>query len=197
MAAAHLQASAARLLLDQGETERVDEQLVTLCQTTLQAQIDVREDLMGSQSAVSADHPFFPTLELYLRRFTRQYGLPVELVVSPELAERGLPNLTEVQLMRIIQEVLSNVRKHASARCAQVIFSLGRLNRGVVDKSPMMAGASTRRRRPLSGEGYGLQSMRCWGLAVNGSLQVIARPGAGTRVVVQVPLKEGSNEDAI
>ena len=195
LAAAHLQASAARLLLDQGETERVDEQLATLCETTLQAQIDVREYLMGSQSAVSADHPFFPTLEQYLRRFTRQYGLPVELVVSPELAERGLPNLTEVQLMRIIQEALSNVRKHAGARCVQVIFSLAgaQAQVDIVDDGRGFDPAAT----AASGEGYGLQSMRERAHAVNGSLQVIARPGAGTRVVVQVPLKAGSNEYAI
>ena len=113
---------------------------------------------MGFQSVVSADHPFFPTLEQYLRRFIRQYGLPVELVVPPELAERGLPNLTEVQLMRIIQEALSNVRKHAGACCAQVIFSLAgaQAQVEVVDDGQGFDPAAT----AASGEGYGLQSIR-------------------------------------
>jgi hypothetical protein len=79
--------------------------------------------LLAAKTTLSAERPFFPTLREFLSRFTQQYGLPVELMVPPQLEAQGLPQAVEVQLLRIIQEALSNVRKHAGARCAHVIFS--------------------------------------------------------------------------
>jgi signal transduction histidine kinase len=73
---------------------------------------------------VSCDGESMTGAYLFPLRFARQYGLAVELTVPSELEEQGLAPAVEVQLLRIIQEALSNVRKHACARCAQGIFSL-------------------------------------------------------------------------
>ena len=91
LAAAHLQANSARLLLGQGQLAQADECLGRLADTTLAAETDVRDYLLGLKSVTSADRPFFPTLREYLRHFTRQYGLPVNLVVPPSSKSRGCP----------------------------------------------------------------------------------------------------------
>ena len=60
--------------------------------------------------------PLFATVREYLLQFTQLYGIPVELTVPPALDAEGLPPVVEVQLVRIIQEALTNVRKHACRR---------------------------------------------------------------------------------
>lgn len=188
LAAAHFQANSARFLLARGDGAQVDECLAGLADATLQAEADVREYLLAARTTLSAEHPFFPSLRDYLLRFTRQYGLPVELVVPPQLEADGLPRAVEVQLLRIIQEALSNVRKHAGARGAHVIFSPdgAQLRVAIVDDGrgfdPAAAAAADER--------YGLQAMRERAAAAGGSLAVISSPGQGTQVVAHVPMQE-------
>ena len=97
-----------------------------------------------------------------------------------------------MQLLRIIQEALSNVRKHAyapqaHARCAQVIFTFAgpQARIAIVDDGHGFDPAAA----ASQGEGYGLRAMRERAEAVGGSLAVISSPGQGTQVVVLMPLK--------
>ncbi len=187
LAAAHLQASTAKLLLDRGETTQVGECLNILADTTLQAESDMREYLLGAQSTVDADHPFQTTLREYLERFTRQLNLPVELSVTPELEGQELPQTVAVQLLRIIQEGLSNIRKHAHARCAQVSLTLsGAQLRVIVSDDGLGFDPSAVITQP--GAGYGLRSIRERAEVLGGVLQVDSAPGKGTRLVVEVPV---------
>ena len=110
-----MQANSARRWLQQGEDDLAEQALSLLADTTLEAETDVRDYLLGAKTMMSAERPFFPSLREYLQRFSRQYALPVELTVPPELEAQGLPAAVEVQIFRIIQEALSNVRKHAEA----------------------------------------------------------------------------------
>ena len=186
LAAAHLQANSARRWLQQGQNAQVDATLALLVDTTLEAEADVRDYLLGAKTMMSAERPFFPSLREYLVRFRRQYGLPVEVSVPPELEAQGLPTAVEVQLFRIIQEGLSNVRKHAQARCAQVVFSQpgGRLQVAVVDDGQGFDPEAPQG----SSQAYGLQAMADRAAAIGGSLAILSQPGQGTQVVVHLPL---------
>ena len=68
---------------------QLDACLDGLADTTLQAEADVREYLLGVKTTMSGDRPLFPALREYLVRFTAAYGLPVDLTVPPELEEAG------------------------------------------------------------------------------------------------------------
>jgi len=187
LAAAHLQASTARRLLDRGETTQVGECLNILVDTTLQAEANMREYLLGAQSVISAEQPFLITLREYLKRFTRQYSLPVELSVLPELERQELPQTVAIQLLRIIQEGLSNIRKHAHARCAQVSLTVsGALLQVFISDDGLGFDASAV--VTLPGAGFGLRSMRERAEALGGVLRIDSALGRGTRVVVEVPV---------
>jgi signal transduction histidine kinase len=186
LAAIHLQAGTTKLLLTQGEIAQASDYLDNLAGATLQAQANVRDYLLGAKAVISAEHPFFPTLREYLLQFSRQYGLPVELTTPPGLEDAGLPQAVEAQLLRIIQEALSNVRKHARARSAQVVFSLDgpQAQVAIIDNGcgfdPTAVAAQS--------DGYGLRSMRERAEAIGGSLEITSSPGQGTRVVARAPL---------
>ena len=185
LAAAHLQASTAKLLLAEGNAEQVGDCLEDLADATMQAEADMREYLLGVQVLLSPNRGFFAALRDYIARFNRQYGLPVELDVTPELEAQELAQTVALQLLRIIQEGLSNVRKHACAQHVQVGFAVvdGYLRVVVSDDGQGFDPAAQRPDR-----GFGLRSMRARAEGIGGRLEMISQPGQGTQVVVEAPL---------
>jgi signal transduction histidine kinase len=81
----------------------------------------VREYILGARTAVMLERGFPPVVEEYLEGVHRNFGLQTRLCISPRL-ERRLCRSTTVQLLRIIQEAVTNSRKHASA--SQVVVDL-------------------------------------------------------------------------
>src|SRR5690606_18669239 len=94
----------------------------------------------------------------------------------------------QVQLFRILQEALSNTRKHAAARHVRVSFvaGTGTLHMCVDDDGRGLASDAA----PDGGNHFGLQFMSERAAEIGGSLTTTAAPGGGTRVSVDVPRKE-------
>jgi signal transduction histidine kinase len=187
LAAANMQASTARLLLARGETVETDECLETLAEMTKAAVSDVREYLLGAKTLFSSGLPFFPALRQYAQKFSQQYRLRIELSVPPQLEAAGLGPAVEMQLQRVIQESLSNIRKHTNAETAQIIFTTSgeRVQVAICDDGQGFDQAAM---AAQSAGGFGLQSMRERAEELGGCLEVISQPGQGTKVVVEVPV---------
>ena len=186
LAAAYLQAKTAHFLLDKGQTAQVGECLGLLAETTLAAEADVRYYLLGAKSVGSGDRPFSPRCATTCNNSPASPACPSSCYVPPQLEAQGFDRAVEVQLMRIIQEALANVRKHAHARRAQVVFSQAEaqvLLAIIDDGCGFDAAASS-----ALAQRYGLRAMHDRAAGFGGSLAVISSPGQGTRVVVQVPL---------
>lgn len=192
LAATHLQASTARILLAQGDAAQTDECLEQVAQMTIAAEADIREYLLAGKTGFWRDHRFFPALQQYVLRFRQQYRLPVELIIPPQLEAQGLGLSIEVQLMRIIQEALSNIRKHACAKSVQVIFTDSEplVQVTIIDDGEGFDLADVARRT----EGFGLQVMRERTEALGGFFEVTSQPGQGTQVVVKVPIQMQAEE---
>lgn len=120
------------------------------------------------------------TLPDALRRLSQAPGADASFSLSG--TPRPLPVATEVVLLRVCQEALANVRKHA---CAQsVAVRLGYEPDAVrLEVSDDGAGFDPDR---ISG-GYGLRGMRTRVAEAGGTLTVRSEPGAGTRVSAAVP----------
>jgi signal transduction histidine kinase len=95
---------------------------------------------------------------------------------------RPLPMATEVMLLRVCQEALANVRKHAGAHSARVRldYAADEVGLQVSDDGAGFdpAGVS---------DGYGLRGMRTRVTEAGGTLTVDSAPDAGTRVSATVP----------
>ncbi|HEY6749725.1 MAG TPA: response regulator [Rubrobacteraceae bacterium] len=96
---------------------------------------------------------------------------------GPLLGQRG------AQLLRILQEALTNVHKHADAR--NVLVRLG----GNGDEIWVEVTDDGRGFDPETIPGVGLRSMRERARALGGNLEIESEPAQGTRVRFQVPLK--------
>lgn len=185
LASAHLQAETAQQLLAQGKTEQVAATLTCLAEMTQAANADVREYLLGVKTTHPAQQDFLATLREYLRRSCDNNACPTELIVPPELETQKVDGIVAVQLLRIIQEGLTNVRKHALAKSVQITFEHA-ASALVVTLADDGCGFDPA--RLADSAGYGLRAMRERAESVGGKLEVHSAPGQGTRVVVNVPL---------
>jgi nitrate/nitrite-specific signal transduction histidine kinase len=168
----------------QHQADLVDE-IAALGAMTHEAYIDVREAILGLRESSHADRELLTSLRVYLEKFSHQTGLvgrletelPDDLCLAPG---------AEIQVIRVIQEALTNVRKHAGASEAVVrVASVDGEVRLVVQDdgrgfNPTEVGARD--------DGFGLHAMRERMTLVGGSLSIHSAPGEGTRVVARLPL---------
>ncbi|MBT3153651.1 sensor histidine kinase [Streptomyces sp. CHD11] len=119
----------------------------------------------------------------------RESGLPVDFKV--EGTPRPLPSGLELTAYRIVQEALTNTRKHggpnagASVRLVYFDDGLGLL----VEDDGKGAPHELYEEGGFDGEGHGLIGMRERVGMVGGTLDAGPRPGGGFRISVLLPLK--------
>ncbi len=168
-------------LLAGGEMSKAQAELEAMAQVTREAYHDLRQSIMDLRTPLSGG--FRRSLREYLERFSMQTGIPCHFEGHRGSAAALSPSV-EVQLTRIVQEALTNVKKHAPG--AQVWLSVEANSRQVTvvirDDGPGFELA----RVPSSGR-FGLQTMKERAEGAGGSLTIRSRPGAGTRLEVTVP----------
>src|SRR5215208_2171842 len=111
------------------------------------------------------------------------------------LGEECLSSTLEVNLFRVAQEALSNVRKHA--KTDRVCVAIG-CHEGVVRLKVRDWGRGFRtsgvRGSTGVGETVGLSSMRDRVGLLSGNLQIRSEPGLGTSIVAEIPLSAAGEE---
>jgi signal transduction histidine kinase len=146
-----------------------------------------RENLAETRALVAGLAPAAldsATLPDALARLTDRIGQELGIEASFDVAgePRILGTATEVVLLRICQEALSNVRKHAKASFVRVglRFAADTASLEVSDDGVGFDAA-------LACDGFGLRGMRTRIAEVGGRLQVRTGVGAGTTVSAEVP----------
>lgn len=158
-------------------------------QISLAAQT-ARENLTEARGLVAALAPAGlgqGNLPGALRRITEraQAETGIDAAFSEQGEPRPLPAALDVVLLRVAQEALANVRKHAAARTVRVglCYAEGVVSLQVSDDgqgfSPGGAGGP--------GGGYGLRGMRERVTQVHGRFEVTSSPGSGTCLRAEVP----------
>ena len=162
------------------------EQVAALKEAAGRVYADVREAILGLRATRSG---LLPELHSYLDDYRRMTGTALTLEVGREVEAVTLPASVELQLMRIVQEALSNVRRHAQATGVTVDLEVHdhTLALSVVDDGRGFdPGQPVRTGWPH----FGLQTMRERAEAIGGTFELSSSPGLGTRVAVAVPLPD-------
>jgi two-component system nitrate/nitrite sensor histidine kinase NarX len=149
---------------------------------------DVREAILGLRESVTSADGLEGALGEYLRKYSRQTGIKATLHCNGS-ARRALTPRSEIQLLRVVQEALTNVRKHAGARVATVSLNA---EDGVVilEVRDDGSGFDPERLGEALDHGFGLASMRERVEQIGGTLAVHTAPGEGTRVEVRLQREE-------
>lgn len=164
---------------------RVKREVEELAELNNEAYQDVREAILGLREASNLHRGFVAALAAYLERFSRQAGVPVDLDARLDGEPRLGPG-SEIQVIRVIQEALANVRKHAHA--GHALVRLTDDERGTtIEIEDDGRGFDPRTALSDAKDSFGLQTMRERMELVGGSLAVDSSPGGGTRVVARIP----------
>jgi len=83
-------------------------------------QDDVRESIISLNSDKVETHDFMTTLQEYFRWYEQTYSIAIVLDLPDKPLANFISQQIEVQLTRIMQEALTNVRKHATASQVQI-----------------------------------------------------------------------------
>ncbi len=178
---------AARELLNSGQTDAAGEQLDQITTLSRELYADVREAILGLRAAISPEKSLLPTLGDYLSAYSKQTGIQAQLMIDAGAAELTFAPAVELQLIRIVQEALTNVRKHAHAGHAIVHLALldGHAEVRIEDDGRGFDPAHIARG---SWPQFGLQTMRERAESVGGAFFVVSKPNVGTQIVVEIPL---------
>ncbi len=189
------QAKAAQLLLEQERYERVLATLRQLAEVAQEAHADVRQHILNVRTpTMQSPRDFLVALEHYLQQLQARYGLAVHVNWPQELRQSPLAPAVETQLLRIIQEALTNVRKHADVTHARLIFTVHPEEIQVIisdegqgfDLSNFQPRASSREYSAASAH-FGLTIMRERAEKVGGHVEIHSQLGAGTQIMVRLP----------
>jgi signal transduction histidine kinase len=186
-----LQGQAAHRLLRRDDPAAAEEYIARLVEIAREADVDIRESILGLRAPLPVQG-LFPALRRYLAQYEKNCGIRVELEQGADFSEDAFEPLVEVQLLRILQEALTNIRKHASAGCVQIAFA--REDGGArITVSDDGLGFDTSERHAGTGEHMGLRMMRERAEEVRGCIQLVSRPGQGTLLMVYMPVKGTSH----
>jgi signal transduction histidine kinase len=179
--------SAVRLMLRNDQLDKANQNLLQLEEATRDLFVNVREAILSLRMASRATPGLVTALEEFINQYDRFCELPVDFHYAPSIKELALDAETELQLLRIAQEALTNVRKHASATRAQVNLDRDceRLTLKVVDDGVGFDPATIQ-----DWSHYGLDAMRERAEAIGATFDLSSSPDTGTTVVVHLPLKE-------
>jgi signal transduction histidine kinase len=127
-------------------------------------------------STAAGNAPFDAALHRYIDFLTADGQLEVDLEIDP--AVRLAPD-EQIEVFRIVQEGLANVRKHANAAHAEVVIALrgGERYVSVRDDGEGFDGE-------VAAAGQGLKNIRARTKSIEGGLTVTSRPGFGTALEV-------------
>ena len=160
-------------MLESGAPQK--ETIAKLKEAAHAAQREARFAILALSTA--AGHaPFDAALRRYVDFLTADGRLDVDLEIDP--AVRLAPD-EQIEVFRIVQEGLANVRKHANARRAEVIIAMREGERyvSVSDDGDGFDGQS-------AAAGQGLKNIRARAESIEGDATVQSRPGRGTTVEI-------------
>ncbi len=182
-------AMAVRLWLKKDNTSKAEHNLQQLEEAARAMFVDTREAILGLRMTGQDGTKFSKLVEDYTQKFSRLNGIPVFFVHEPAVDDQIIPPEAELQLIRIIQEALTNTRKHANASRVHVNLWMEDqvMELAIIDNG---RGFDLSKPAPNQRPHFGLTIMRERAQSIHASFHVITAPDAGTEIGVQLNLSQ-------
>ncbi len=168
--------------LKKGNLDQATKDLEQLLKGVERSNKDVRELLVHFRTRIEPDG-LEATLEKYLAKFREETGIETRFE-----AEQNTPTISEdaeIHVLHIIQEALSNVRKHSGASRVRVAIGGNGCFEALVEDNGRGFDIGAVEKKGFSH--IGLDIMKERARRIKGELSVISTPGKGTRVLLRIP----------
>jgi signal transduction histidine kinase len=179
-------ASAIRIFIKKRRLKEAQSQLQQLEEASRESFMDIRTSILGLRTTDTQSAGLVSTLQSFINKFSELTDFKVDLELPDQSVIISLPPDSELQLIRITQEALSNVQKHTSNKHARVRLRHvdHSLELTIKDDGPgfnPMRPSGDRRPR------FGLSTMRERAESVGGTFTIDSNPSNGTRITVRLP----------
>ena len=147
----------------------------------------VRTTAASLRPAMLDDLGLIPALECLATTFQLRTGARCAINVAPELSSIELPSEVSAALFRIVQELLTNVMRHAAASHVRMRLYQGdgRVTLEVTDN-----GKGITCERMTTPHSFGLRGMQERASLLGGHFHIVGTPGVGTTACASVPFAE-------
>jgi PAS domain S-box-containing protein len=189
------QTQAIRKLLAKGQIELVDSFLQEMVTAAQETHSNVRDFILGVKAQTAPGQSFFPALQVYLEQIERVFAFQTHVEVRSVPDDDQIAPDVQAQLLRIIQEGLTNVRKHAGVHTARIVFDLLPDQTFQIQVVDAGCGFDPEAQAASTGQSYGLRVMRERIEEINGSLAIASAPDTGTCLTFFIPLQSRREED--
>ena len=181
--------AALRMMIKNNNVAPALKQLSFLEEEAQSLLVDVRMTIWGLRVADHLDSNLSVSLQDFTSRFSQLSQIQVDLIVAPEAEDYLCDADICLQLFRIVQEALTNIRKHAEAASAWVSLQ----SKG--SDLYLIIGDNGKGFDIGSVEGgdwhhFGLSTMQERAKSIGAEFRIISERGIGTQVTVKVPVKE-------
>jgi len=150
---------------------------------------DLRRIMFDLKPSLLHQNSFSTTLVDYFNDYEAKYNFTIEFLQMGQ--ERQYELSLEIALFRLVQEAITNIRKHAGVKSAMVkLEDNGKVLTLVIRDEGSGFDLNTCKNK----ESYGILGMKERVSLFRGKLDIISTPGAGTQVIIMVPL-EGEAEN--
>jgi signal transduction histidine kinase len=179
------QVDAARQLYISGRAAAADAQLARLAAIVQDAHADVREFILNLRMGPSPQQTLLPALQQYLENFTLQNDIEARLTIAPGVNDACLDWQVSTHVFRIVQEALSNARKHAKAKRIEVSLEAVADCLRVTTRDD---GCGFDLQQTIQTNRFGLVFMHERAAKLGGSLTIQSAPGVGACITLEIPL---------
>jgi protein-histidine pros-kinase len=163
-----------------GRLERVEQLLEETMEATRRLVQDLRPPILQ-------EFGLPPALQSLAASHRLAHGQKVDVQVRGPDQWTALPEETATALYRVAQEALNNIRKHSKARTVDMVVEIKPSGHVLMEVSDDGDGFDVEGAGALT-NGNGLRGMQERIQSLSGTLRIMSKPGAGTAVLVEVPL---------
>ena len=182
-----IQVTLLRQALQRADTQLVQQAMDEIDAGVRESTSDVRELLVHFRTRTNSDD-MAQALRATLSKFEHQSGIKTELELQGQAIE--LPSDVQLQVLHVLQEALSNVRKHAHANRVWLSVERGPVWRFKVRDD----GCGFEPKPPAADDTHvGLHIMRERAERIGARVQIESRPAHGTEVCLELPTATQSN----
>ncbi len=184
ISALSMRSEAAMLTYEEGNFKKIQTDLGRIIETTHEIQGVLRNEMLSLRNIAEDQKDLLPPIRDCIERFKLLSNIPVEFLAQDVESPLIVPSYTGNQFIWVLQECLSNVRRHSNASRVQVTVSknLRHLNLKVEDDGRGFDQASVSENR------LGLQIIRERAQDVGGTIAIHTEIDQGTSIEVNLPI---------
>jgi signal transduction histidine kinase len=171
----------------------VVQQLDLIQSSTRQVLANIRQLLHDLRGEEPLGANFVDAVKMLVARFEAKSGIPVEIEVSPGWPQ-SLSAPASMNLYRIIEEALSNIRMHSGAHSVRIVLGAQTENEIGILVADDGRGLDTDPSRPV---GHGTIGMRERAVLLGGHLGIESVDGNGTLLRAVFPKEMVVSRDAV